>query len=93
MLELPYKVGTLYGNAVMIHWSVSVSEETNEALRKFLAEHGDSDISNFIEKAVQEKIFRSTIQFVQDRNMAFHSEEIESVIDEAVSAVCAAHRS
>ena len=78
----------------MINWSVTVSEETNEALRQFLAEHGDSDnISNFIEKAVQEKIFRATIQFVHDRNTAFDSKEIESVIDEAVSAVRAAHRS
>lgn len=77
----------------MIHWSVTVSEEINEALRKFLAEHGDSDISNFIAKAVQEKIFRATIQEVHDRNTAFDSEEIESIIDEAVSAVRAAHRS
>ena len=93
MLELPYKVGVVYGNSVMIHWSVTVSEKTNEALRQFLAEHGDSDISNFIEKAVQEKIFRATIQLVHERNTAFDSEEIESVIDEAVSAVRAAHRS
>ncbi|MDF5718338.1 MAG: ribbon-helix-helix domain-containing protein [Rhizonema sp. NSF051] len=77
----------------MIHWSVTVSEETNEALHRFLAEHTDSDISNFIEKAVQEKIFRSTIQEVHDLNTAFHSEEIESVIDEAIGAVRAAHRS
>ncbi|MBP5974711.1 hypothetical protein HW132_18715 [Brasilonema sp. CT11] len=47
-------------------------------------EHGESDRSDFIEKAVQEKIFRSTIQEVHDRNTAFPSEEIESVIDEAL---------
>ncbi|KAB8315534.1 hypothetical protein SD81_029530 [Tolypothrix campylonemoides VB511288] len=77
----------------MIQLYITVSEQTNEALRRFLAEHGDSDISHFIEKAVQEKIFRSTIQEVHDRNTAFPSEEIELVIDEAVSATRAAHRS
>ena len=77
----------------MIHWSVTVSEETNEALRQFLSKHGDSDISKFIEKAVQEKIFRSTIQEVHDHNTAFHPEEIELAIDEAISAVRAAHSS
>jgi hypothetical protein len=80
-------------DAVMVHWSITVSEGTNEALCRFLAEHSDSDISNFIEKAVQEKIFRSTIQEAHEINTAFHSEEIESVIDEAISAVRAAARS
>jgi hypothetical protein len=78
---------------MMVHWSVTVSEETNEALLKFLGEQGNGNISNFIEKAVQEKIFRATIQEVHDRNTAFDSEEIESTIDEAVSVVRAAHRS
>ncbi|MBW4590811.1 ribbon-helix-helix domain-containing protein [Aetokthonos hydrillicola Thurmond2011] len=77
----------------MIHWSVTVSDETNKALRQFLAEHGDNDLSKFIEKAVQEKIFRATVQEVHERNLAFDSEEIDSAIDEAVSAVRAAHRS
>jgi uncharacterized protein YmfQ (DUF2313 family) len=93
IIALSKLIDALYKNAIMINWSVTVSEETNEALHRFLAEHGDSDISDFIEKAVQEKIFRSTIQEVHDRNTAFPSEEIESVIDEAVSATRAAHRS
>lgn len=69
-----------------VRWSIVVSEDTDRALRSFLARRGmrKGDISHFVEEAVQARLFELTVQQVKDRNREYSQDEILSVIDEAL---------
>ena len=69
-----------------VRWSIVVSEETDRALRSFLARRGmrKGDISNFVEEAVQARLFELTVQQAKDRNRDYPEDEILSAIEEAL---------
>ena len=70
----------------MTQWSVQVSDETDKALRAFLAQQGDEsdNLSAFVERAVRAVIRRETIKRMQDRNGQYDQQEILDTVDDAV---------
>ncbi|MDF1521808.1 MAG: ribbon-helix-helix domain-containing protein [Trueperaceae bacterium] len=70
----------------MERWTVVVSEVTDRNLRTFLAERGmkKGAISRFVEEAVEERLFRLTVEEVQARNANVPDDELASLVDDAV---------
>lgn len=74
----------------MTRWSVVVSDETDKALRVFLAEQGGGkkgELSTFIENAVRKHLFELTVRKIKQQNAEVPSEELMNAIDEAVQDV------
>ena len=70
-----------------VRWSIVVPEETDRALRSFLARRGTKkgDISRFVEEAVQSRLFELTVETVKERNRSHGQNEILEAIDEALA--------
>ncbi len=71
-----------------VRWSVVVPEETDRALRSYLARRGTKkgDISRFVEEAVQARLFELTVEGVKNGNRSFPQEDILAAIDDALAA-------
>jgi hypothetical protein len=69
-------------------WTVSVSRDTDIAVRSFLAQRGmkKGDLSKFIEEAVKWRVLDQTMAEARSKFADMPAEELESVIDEAVAA-------
>jgi hypothetical protein len=69
-------------------WTVSVSKDTDIAVRSFLAQRGmkKGDLSKFIEEAVKWRVFDQTMTEVRSKFADMPPAELESLIDEAVAA-------
>lgn len=69
-------------------WTVSVSRDTDIALRSFLAQRGmkKGDLSKFIEEAVRWRVFDQTLTEVRSKFADVSAEELEALIDEALAA-------
>ncbi len=69
-------------------WTVSVSKETDISVRTFLAQRGmkKGDLSKFIEEAVKWRVFDQTLADARGKFADLPPEDLESLIDEAVSA-------
>src|SRR5213592_2975204 len=72
-----------------IRWTVKVSPATDRSLRSYLGQHGmkKGDLSKFIERAVQKEILTQTAAEVKQRNADLTGDELQALIDDAVSAV------
>ena len=72
----------------MVRWNLSISEETNRAVRTFLARNGGKkgDLSRFVDEAVRRRVFDLTVSQVKDRNAGHDRRELLDLIDEEVSA-------
>lgn len=72
----------------LTRWTVSVSKDTDIAVRSFLAQRGmkKGDLSKFIEEAVKWRVLDQTIAEVRAKFADVPADELESLIDEAVSA-------
>ena len=70
-------------------WTVTVSKETDIALRSFLAQRGmkKGDLSKFIEDAVRWRVFDQTVREVREKFADLPPEELQAVIDEACASV------
>jgi len=70
-----------------VRWSIVVPEETDRALRSFLARRGTKkgDISRFVEEAVQSRLFELTVESVKERNRPKNQNEILEAINEALA--------
>ena len=70
-----------------VRWSIVVLEETDRALRSFLAQRGTKkgDISRFVEEAVQSRLFELTVESVKERNRPLDQNEILETIDDALA--------
>ena len=70
-----------------VRWSIVVPEETDRALRSFLARRGTKkgDLSRFVEEAVQSRLFELTVESVKERNRPLDQNEIVEAIDEALA--------
>jgi hypothetical protein len=69
-------------------WTVSVSKQTDIAVRSFLAQRGlkKGDLSKFIEEAVKWRVLDQTMAEARDKFADMPPEQLEAVIDEAVTA-------
>jgi len=74
-------------------WTVSVSKNTDIAVRSFLAQRGmkKGDLSKFIEEAVKWRVLDQTIAEVRSKFADMPAEELEAAIGEAVAAVRASY--
>lgn len=72
-----------------VRWSLKVSKETDLDLRTYLGSQGmkKGDLAKFIEDAVRRRILQLTIQDIRERNAGADPDEIQRIVDEAVSEV------
>ena len=70
-----------------IRWSVVVPEDTDRALRSYLARTGGrkGDLSRFVDNAVLARLFELTVEDVKERNRAQSRDEIIEAIEEALA--------
>ena len=69
-------------------WTVSVSKDTDIAVRSFLAQRGmkKGDLSKFIEEAVKWRVLDQTITEARGKFADMSPEALKSAIGEAVAA-------
>jgi hypothetical protein len=77
-----------------VRCSLKVSKETDLTLRTFLGSQGmkKGDLSKFIEEAVRWHVLRRTVQDIRARNTDAYPDEIQRIVDEALSEVRAERR-
>jgi Ribbon-helix-helix domain len=70
-----------------VRWSLIISDETDKALRTYLAQKGmkKGDLSRFVEEAVQRQLFEQTVEDIKARNAHHDQQEILDTLDEAVA--------
>ncbi len=70
-------------------WTVSVSKETDIAVRSFLAQRGmkKGDLSKFIEDAVRWRVLDQTVAEARSTFADLPPDKVEAMVDEAVTAV------
>ncbi len=67
-------------------WSVVIPEDTDRALRSYLARKGTKkgDLSRFVDEAVLSHLFELTVEDVKDRNQAYAQKDILEAIEDAL---------
>jgi hypothetical protein len=77
-----------------VPWNIKVSKDTDLSLRTFLGSQGmkKGDLSKFIEDAVRWRVLQRTIADIRQRNVGADPDEIQHIVDEAVSEVRAGRR-
>jgi ribbon-helix-helix protein len=72
-----------------VRWSIKVSKDTDLTLRTYLGAQGmkKGDLSKFIEEAVRWRVLQRTIQDIRARNADADPDEIQRIVDEAISEV------
>ena len=72
-----------------VRWTIKVSQDTDLSLRTFLGAQGmkKGDISKFVEDAVRWRMLDRTVRGIKDRNQDIPPAALNSIIDQAVSAV------
>ena len=75
-------------------WTVSVSKETDIAVRSFLAQRGlkKGDLSKFIEDAVRWRVLDQTVAEARSKFADMPAGELEALLDEAVAETRQAFR-
>ena len=70
-----------------VRWSIIVAEETDRALRSYVAGKGTKkgDLSRFVDEAAQAWLFELTVKDVEDRNQPVSQAEILEAVEEAVA--------
>ena len=76
-------------NDNMTRWTISVSKDTDIAVRSLLAQRGlkKGDLSKFIEDAVQWRVFDQTLTEVRSSFADLAPDDLQSLINEATEAV------
>jgi len=72
-----------------VRWSLKVSKETDLDVRTYLGSQGakKGDFGKFIEDAARRRVLQLTIQDIRERNAGTDPDEIQRIVDEAVSEV------
>ena len=70
-----------------IRWSIVVPEDTDRALRSYLARTGGrkGDLSRFVDNAVLVRLFELTVEDVKERNREQSQDKILEAIEEALA--------
>jgi putative PIN family toxin of toxin-antitoxin system len=68
-------------------WTVSVSKETDIAVRTFLAKRGmkKGDLSKFIEDAVRWRVFEQTLAEARSKFVDLPADELDALLTEAMA--------
>lgn len=74
-------------------WNLVISEQTNVAVRSFLAQRGfkKGDLSTFVEEAVRWRVFDQTLTQAREGFEVLPVEESQNLLDEALAQVRAEH--
>jgi len=77
-----------------VRWSLKISKDTDLSLRTYLGTQGmkKGDLSKFVEDAVNRRVLQCTIQDIWERNADADPDEVQRIVDEAVSEVRAERR-
>ena len=70
-----------------IRWNIAVSQDTDQAVRIFLANHGGGrkgDLSRFIEEAVRTHILELTVDQAKAANANISEDDLSAIVAEAV---------
>lgn len=70
-----------------IRWNIAVSQDTDQALRMFLANQGGGrkgDLSRFVEEAVRTHILELIVDQVKAANTNIDESDLSAIVDEAV---------
>lgn len=69
-------------------WTVSVSKETDIAVRSFLAQRGGKkgDLSKFIEEAVKWRVLDQSMSEARGKFADLPADELQALLDEAVAS-------
>ena len=72
----------------MTRWNLSIPEQTDRAVRTFLARTGSKkdDLSRFVDEAVRRRVLDLTVRQIKDRNAGQDQRAILDLIDEEVDA-------
>lgn len=70
----------------MTRWNLSIPEETDRAVRTYLAKTGmkKGSLSAFVDEAVRNRVFRLTVERIKENNADVDAARLERLIDEAV---------
>ncbi len=68
-------------------WSVVVPEDTDRALRSYLARKGTKkgDLSRFVDEAVLTRLFELTVEDVKGRNQDYDQKDILEAIEDTLA--------
>ena len=90
---LPKRIGANMEEQA-VRWNIKVSKDTDLTLRTFLGSQGmkKGDLSKFIEDAVRWRVLQRTIEDIRERNAGADPDEVQRIVDEAVSEVRAERR-
>ncbi len=69
-----------------IRWNIAVSQDTDQALRMFLANQGGGrkgDLSRFIEEAVRTHILELTADQAKAANTNISEDDLSAIVEEA----------
>ena len=80
---------------VTVRWTLKVSKDTDLSLRTFLGSQGMKKgvLSKFVEDAVNRRVLQCTLQDIWQRNADTDPDEIQRIVDDAVSEVRTERRS
>ena len=72
-----------------VRWTVKISKDADISVRSYLARKGmkKGDLSKFVEEAVRWRVFDQTVAETKASNAGIPATDIESAINEALSAV------
>ena len=72
----------------MTRWNLTISDETDRAVRTFLVRNGGKkgDLSRFVEEAVRQRVFDLTVRLVKERNAKSDQRQILDLINDEVGA-------
>lgn len=70
-----------------VRWNIAVSQDTDHALRIFLATQGGKkgDLSRFVEEAVRAHIFELTAGEAKTANTSISEKDLSAAIEEAIN--------
>jgi len=74
-------------NTNTIRWSITVSPDTDQSVRMFLASQGGGrkgDLSRFIEEAVRSYIFERSVEQAKAANASVSDTDLAVIVAEAV---------
>jgi hypothetical protein len=70
-----------------IRWNIAVSQDTDQALRMFLANQGGGrkgDLSRFVEEAVRTHILELTADQAKAANANINEDDLSAIVEEAI---------
>lgn len=70
----------------MTKWNLNIPDSTDQTVRTYLVQNGgkEDDLSQFVNEAVCQSIFRKTVKDLKEKNASHDQEALMHLIDEAV---------